>query len=109
MSGSYSEQEAQEIIRRAAAVQNTGYMSRDELMTLGKELRAAKKVAPTRPHPNAPDSPPANMIVGGAAAVVDRARDAVSGRGKARAPKKKATARTRRSTSGSTMRSPSAR
>jgi len=84
-------------------------MSRDELMTLGKELRAAKKVAPTRPHPNAPDSPPANMIVGGAAAVVDRARDAVSGRGKARAPKKQATARTRRSTSGSTTRSPSAR
>ena len=38
MSGSYSEQEAQEIIRRAAAVQNTGYMSRDELMRAASEL-----------------------------------------------------------------------
>src|SRR3954452_17258240 len=59
-------------------------MSRDELMTLGKELRAAKKMAPTRPHPNAPDSPPANVLVGGAAAVVDRARDAVRGGGRGR-------------------------
>jgi len=68
-------------------------MSRDELVDLGKQLRAAKKMAPTRPHPNAPDSPPANVLVGGAAAVVDRARDAVTGRGKARSPKPRATAR----------------
>jgi hypothetical protein len=59
-------------------------MSRDELVRLGRELRAAKKMAPTRPHPNAPDSPPANVLVGGAAAVVDRTRDAVTGRGKAK-------------------------
>jgi hypothetical protein len=68
-------------------------MSRDELIDLGKQLRAAKKMAPTRPHPNAPDSPPANVLVGGAAAVVDRTRDAVTGRGKARSPKPRATAR----------------
>ena len=66
-------------------------MSRDELADLGKQLRAAKKMAPTRPHPNAPDSPPANVLVGGAAAVVDRARDAVGGRGKARRTKSRST------------------
>ena len=38
MSGSYSEQEAQEILRRAAAVQSTGFMSRDELMRAASEL-----------------------------------------------------------------------
>jgi hypothetical protein len=59
-------------------------MSRDELADLGKQLRAAKKIAPTRPHPKAPDSPPANVLVGSAAAVVDRTRDAVGGRGKVR-------------------------
>ena len=68
-------------------------MSRDELVTLGKELRAAKKLAPTRPHPNAPDSPPANMLVDGAAGMVDRARDAMTGRGKA--PKRTASTRSR--------------
>lgn len=37
-SGSYSESEAQEIIRRAAAVQSTGFMSRDELLRAAGEL-----------------------------------------------------------------------
>lgn len=62
------------------------------LNELGDRLEAAKKVAPTRPHPRAPSRPPANIAVGMAAGVVDRARDvaraAVRGRrGKAeRAP-----------------------
>jgi len=38
MSGSYSEKEAQEILRRAAAVQTTGFMSRDELLRAAAEL-----------------------------------------------------------------------
>ena len=38
MSGSYSEQDAQEILRRAAAVQSTGFMSRDELLRAASEL-----------------------------------------------------------------------
>src|SRR5262249_23254957 len=46
------------------------------LVTLGDELAAAKSRVPTRPHPMAPDTPPANAIVGGAVAVIDRARSA---------------------------------
>ena len=43
-------------------------------------MRAAKKVAPTRPHPNAPSTPPGNILIGAAAAVIDKARDMVTGR-----------------------------
>lgn len=49
------------------------------LNELGTKMNAAKKAAPTRPHPNMPATPPGN-VVGKAAAVVDRARDAASGR-----------------------------
>jgi hypothetical protein len=35
----------------------------------------AKKFAPTRPHPQAPNTPPGNVIAGAAAAVTDKARD----------------------------------
>jgi hemerythrin-like domain-containing protein len=33
-----------------------------ELESLGDELAAAKQVAPTKPHPRAPDEPPGNLI-----------------------------------------------
>ena len=46
-----------------------------ELDTLGAKLESAKSTAPTRPHPAAPNQPPANKIVGVAAGVVDRIRD----------------------------------
>jgi hemerythrin superfamily protein len=46
---------------------------------LGKAMQSAKKVAPTRPHPRAPDEPPGNIIAGGVAAVMDKGRDAVKG------------------------------
>ncbi len=36
--GSYNETDAQEILRRAAAVQNTGFMSRSELMRAAAEI-----------------------------------------------------------------------
>jgi len=49
-------------------------LGRSRLRELGDELRAAKPRVPTRPHPGAPDEPPANMLVGGAVAVMDRAR-----------------------------------
>jgi hemerythrin superfamily protein len=55
-------------------------IDRDELVTMGKMLKAAKKVAPTRPHPHAPSTPPGNLVIGAAAAIVDKARDAVRGR-----------------------------
>jgi len=51
-------------------------IGRRELVELGESLRTAERDAPTRPHPGAPDEPPANALVGGAVAVVDRARTA---------------------------------
>jgi hemerythrin superfamily protein len=50
-------------------------MSRTQLADLGKALQNAKRRAPTRPHPHAPDEPPGLPLVGAATAVVDRARD----------------------------------
>jgi hemerythrin superfamily protein len=44
---------------------------------LGERYERAKAMAPTHPHPHAPDTPPANMLVGPVAALVDRVRDAV--------------------------------
>jgi hemerythrin superfamily protein len=46
---------------------------------LGRALLSAKKVAPTRPHPRAPDQPPGSIIAGGVAAVMDKGRDALEG------------------------------
>ncbi|MFJ7074077.1 hemerythrin domain-containing protein [Streptomyces sp. NPDC098781] len=54
----------------------------DALDELGDKVRQAKKVAPTRPHPSAPDTPPANKLLAPGAGMVDRLRDALSGRGK---------------------------
>ena len=48
-----------------------------ELQDMGGKLAAAKKLAPTHPHPNAPNTPPGNIVGGAAAAVIDKARDAL--------------------------------
>jgi hemerythrin-like domain-containing protein len=48
-----------------------------ELQELGSKLASAKKLAPTHPHPNAPNTPPGNLVGGVAAAVMDKARDAL--------------------------------
>jgi hemerythrin superfamily protein len=37
--------------------------SQEALMQLGEKVRQAKKTAPTRPHPSAPDTPPANKLL----------------------------------------------
>src|SRR5436190_7494710 len=50
-------------------------IERRRLMELGAELRDAKRRAPTHPHPRSPDEPPGNLLVGGAVAVMDKARD----------------------------------
>jgi hemerythrin superfamily protein len=42
---------------------------------LGERMEKAKKLAPTRPHPRAPDQPPGNLVAGTVAAVMDRAKD----------------------------------
>ncbi|WP_406290253.1 hemerythrin domain-containing protein [Streptomyces sp. NBC_00209] len=57
-------------------------VSPETLDQLGEKVRAAKKTAPTRPHPSMPDTPPGNKILGPGAGLVDRARDLLSGRGK---------------------------
>ncbi|MEU9556203.1 hemerythrin domain-containing protein [Streptomyces fumanus] len=56
--------------------------SPEALNELGDKVRQAKKTAPTRPHPAAPDKPPMNKIVAPGAGLVDRVRDALTGRGK---------------------------
>jgi hemerythrin superfamily protein len=53
----------------------------DELRELGEKVQMAKKLAPTRPHPSAPDTPPLNKILGPGVGLVDRARDKLTGRG----------------------------
>jgi hypothetical protein len=52
-----------------------------ELRELGEKFEKSKKLAPTRPHPSAPDRPPANKILGPGVGLIDRMRDALSGRG----------------------------
>lgn len=48
----------------------------DTLMEMGARYERAKSSAPTHPHPHAPDTPPANKILGPIAALFDKARDA---------------------------------
>lgn len=55
-------------------------VSQGERDELGKKLEAAKKVAPTRPHPDTPSTSTVQKTVGVGAAMVDHVRDAVSGR-----------------------------
>ena len=50
-------------------------MDKKTLDDLGEAIEKAKKVAPTRPHPRSPDTPPGNIIAGTAAGALDRARE----------------------------------
>jgi hemerythrin superfamily protein len=58
------------------------HTSKDDLLKLGQQVETAKKVAPTRPHPMAPDRPPLNKLLAPGAGLVDRIRDHLSGRGR---------------------------
>ncbi len=49
-------------------------VGRKELGELGDAMEDAKKTAPTRPHPKAPDTPPGNLVAGPTAAVVDKVK-----------------------------------
>ncbi|WP_042388564.1 hemerythrin domain-containing protein [Streptacidiphilus melanogenes] len=53
-----------------------------QLDELGDKIRSAKAIAPTRPHPGAPSTPPMNKLLAPGAGLVDRARDMISGRGR---------------------------
>jgi len=52
-------------------------LGRKELNELGDELEAARKIAPRRPHPKAPDQPPGNIVATAAALPADLAKEAV--------------------------------
>jgi hemerythrin superfamily protein len=54
--------------------------SAKQLGELSEKFQHSKAVAPTRPHPSAPDKPPANKILAPGAGLIDRMRDALSGR-----------------------------
>jgi hemerythrin superfamily protein len=54
-------------------------LGRKALGDLGDAMAAAKKAAPTHPHPRSPDTPPGNLVVGTAAGMADRVGDTVSG------------------------------
>lgn len=58
------------------------HVDADALNELGRQIQNAERAAPTRPHPNAPNRPPFNVIAGVGAAVVDKTRDAITGRGR---------------------------
>ena len=49
------------------------------LEELGERMQKAKKLAPTRPHPRASDTPPGNMVSGTIAAMLDKGKDLVRG------------------------------
>jgi hemerythrin superfamily protein len=51
-------------------------MSQEELQKLGTAMELAKQAAPTHPHPNAPSTPPGNLVLGPVMALVDKVRDA---------------------------------
>ncbi|MCV7029651.1 hemerythrin domain-containing protein [Mycobacterium sherrisii] len=55
-------------------------ISAEELEKIGEKLEMAKKIAPTRPHPDTPPNPAVLKTMGMAAAVVDHVRDAFTGR-----------------------------
>ncbi|WP_138445052.1 hemerythrin domain-containing protein [Sinomonas susongensis] len=52
----------------------------DKLVDLGKKVENAKRLAPTRPHPEAPHSELFHKTLGAGVGLVDRLRDKLSGR-----------------------------
>lgn len=67
--------EEEDLLPRLAA-----HCSAEDLRELGRKVIAAKAVAPARPHPAAPDELPADLLLDPGTGLVDRARDALSGR-----------------------------
>jgi hemerythrin-like domain-containing protein len=57
-------------------------VSAAELDKVGDRMANAKKVAPTRPHPGAPSGAGAQRTAGPLAGMVDKLRDALTGRGR---------------------------
>jgi hemerythrin superfamily protein len=53
---------------------------RDELIELAGKVETAKKLAPTRPHPSAPNTELFHKLAGPGVGLVDRIRDLITGR-----------------------------
>jgi hypothetical protein len=53
---------------------------REELVEMAGKVEAAKKLAPTRPHPLAPNNQVFHKLVGPGVGLVDRLRDKLTGR-----------------------------
>jgi hemerythrin superfamily protein len=56
------------------------HLTREQLVEMGTKVAAAKKAAPTRPHPSAPHSALFHKTLGPGVGLVDRLRDALTGR-----------------------------
>jgi hypothetical protein len=56
------------------------HLSREKLVELREQVERAKKLAPTRPHPDAPNSELFHKLVGPGVGLVDRARDKLTNR-----------------------------
>ena len=69
-----SDEEDQQFPKLRAAIPH------DQLVTMAGKVEAAKKIAPTRPHPNAPNNEVFHKLVGPGVGLVDRLRDKLSGR-----------------------------
>jgi hemerythrin superfamily protein len=79
-------------------------VSQERLDQLGEAMESGKRLAPTRPHPRAPASPPGNLVAGPAAAALDRVRDRVREATTERGPSPKRPARKRTTTRKTTAR-----
>jgi hemerythrin superfamily protein len=56
------------------------HIDRESLVEMGEKVQAAKHLAPTRPHPHAPHSALFHKTIGPGVGMIDRLRDALSGR-----------------------------
>lgn len=63
------EEEEQELFPAVRAA-----LGRKTLNEIGDAMVEAKKVAPIKPHPRQPDTPPGNVLLGTVAGIIDRAR-----------------------------------
>jgi hemerythrin superfamily protein len=52
------------------------HCDQEHLQKMGQAMEKAKAIAPTHPHPGAPNQPPGNVVAGLGAAIIDKVRDA---------------------------------
>jgi hemerythrin superfamily protein len=56
------------------------HIPHDQLVQMGQKVATAKQLAPTRPHPNSPHSELFHKALGPGVGLIDKMRDALSGR-----------------------------